>query len=388
MNEQFSKSRLERMHAVMAGYAERDEVPALVTLVSRRGETHVDAVGTASDTIFPIASMTKPMAAVAAMILVEECLLRLDDPVDAFLPELANRRVLRRPDAPLDDTVPAHRPVTLRDLLTFTMGFGLVMAAPNMAMPDTHPIVAAMFEAGFVPMQPAPDPDEWMRRLGTLPLVYQPGERWMYHWSADVLGVLIARASGQSLASLMHERVFEPLGMRDTAFNVPVDKLSRFMTSFMTDPVTGARTPFDPFAGDWSATPTFQSAGGGLVSTVEDCAAFAEMMLRGGPPLLSRPTVAVMTTDQLTAAQKSEPLIGGYFDTHGWGFGMSVVTERTGVAHSVGTYGWDGGLGSSWYCDPAEQMATIILTNTAFTSASPPPVIRDFWTLAYAAITD
>src|SRR5438034_8987993 len=150
MSGGFSKVRLGRMHDVMAGHVARGQVPGLVALVSRRGETHVDAIGTTTvggsapmrrDTIFRIASMTKPVTAAAAMILVEECRLRLDDPVDRLLPELANRRVLTRLDAPLDETVAAARPITLRDLLTFRLGFGLLFASP-----ETHPIVKAAIE--------------------------------------------------------------------------------------------------------------------------------------------------------------------------------------------------------------------------------------------------
>jgi len=190
-----SKTRLGRLHDVMAGYVERGDVPGIVTLVSRRGEVHVDAIGTKAvagsdpirrDTIFRIASLTKPIAAAATMILVEQCGLRLDEPVDRLLPELANRRVLKRLDGPLDDTVPANRPITVRDLLTFRMGYGIVMAPPG-----TYPIQAAMSERllGQGPPKPQtpPAPDEWIRRLGTLPLMHQPGEKWMYHTASDVL---------------------------------------------------------------------------------------------------------------------------------------------------------------------------------------------------------
>src|SRR6476659_9496375 len=181
-NGGLSRARLARMREVMQGYVERGEVPGLITLVSRRGETHVDVLGALGiggaamrrDTIFRISSMTKPVTAVAAMILVEECLLRLDDPVDRLLPELAGRRVMKRIDGPLSATVPARRPIRLRDLLTFRMGMGLVMAPP-----DKYPIQQAMSEArlGQGPPAPAtpPAPDEWMRRLGDLPLMYQPG---------------------------------------------------------------------------------------------------------------------------------------------------------------------------------------------------------------------
>src|SRR5436309_5931191 len=184
-----SEERLDRMHEVMVGHVDRGNVPGLVTLISRRGEVHVDAIGSTAvggrdtirrDTIFRISSMTKPVTAAATMILVEDCTLRLDEPVDRLLPELAGRRVLKRLDGPLDDTVPANRPISVRDLLTFRMGFGLVMAPPG-----TYPIQQAMSELLLEQGPPAPStmppPDEWIRRLGTLPLLHQPGEKWMYH---------------------------------------------------------------------------------------------------------------------------------------------------------------------------------------------------------------
>src|SRR5437660_8485946 len=188
-----STARLARMHDVMAGYVEHGEVPGLVTLVSRRGEVHVDVIGTQAigdsrpmrrDTIFRIASMTKPITAVAAMILVEECKLRLDEPVDRWLPELANRKVLKRLAGPLDDTEPAQRPISVRDLLTLRMGLGMILAPPG-----TYPIQNAIAAAGLAPGPYLPQfgPDEYMKRLGRLPLVHQPGEKWMYHTGLDVL---------------------------------------------------------------------------------------------------------------------------------------------------------------------------------------------------------
>ncbi len=256
-----SKARLGRMHEVMAGYVERGDVPGIVTLVSRRGETHVDAIGLQAvggrdpmrrDTIFRISSMTKPLTAAATMILVEECKLRLDEPVDRLLPELADRKVLKRLDGPLDETVPANRPITVRDLLTFRLGFGLVMAPP-----DTYPIQKAEKEVllGQGPPSPStpPEPDEWVRRFGTLPLMHQPGEKWMYNTGSDVLGVLIARASAQPLEVFFRERLFEPLGMKDSGFSVPTAKLDRLATSYWTDPGTGALDLHDePESGQWS----------------------------------------------------------------------------------------------------------------------------------------
>jgi CubicO group peptidase (beta-lactamase class C family) len=390
------------MRDVMAGFVERGEVPGIVTLVSRRDEVHIDVLGSKvvgssdpmrRDTIFRIASMTKPITAAAAMILVEECKLRLDDPVDRLLPELADRKVLQRLDGPLDETVPANRPICVRDLLTFRMGFGVVMAPP-----DTYPIQRAVSELllfqGPPRPQTPPEPDEWIRRLGTLPLMHQPGEKWMYHTGSDVLGVLIARAAGQPFEVFLRERIFEPLGMKDTGFSVPAAKLDRLSTSYWTNPEAGAFELFDPAeGGEWSRSPAFPSGGGGLVSTVDDFLAFGQMMLdngkRGSERILSRPSVELMTTDHLTPAQKAVSGLGaGFFDAQGWGFGVSVVTRREELAGSIGGFGWAGGLGTSWCSDPRENMIGILLTQRAFTSPVPPAVCRDFWTLAYQAIDD
>ena len=402
----FSKARLDRMREVMAGHVERG-VPGLVTLVSRRGETHVEAVGTKAaggpgaagngpmrrDTIFRIASMSKPITAAATMILVEECKLRLDDPVDRLLPELANRKVLRRLDGPLEDTVPARRPITVRDLLTFRLGLGMIMAPP-----DSMPIQKALGERDLGQGPPAPDttaaPDEWMRRLGTLPLMHQPGEQWMYHTGSDVLGVLITRVVGRPLETFLRERLFEPIGMKDTGFSVPAAKLDRLATSYLSDPTTGGATLYDAAeGGQWSRPPAFPSGGGGLVSTVDDYLAFAQMLLGGGrhgsERILSRLSVEVMTTDQLSPQQKAVSGLGaGFFDSHGWGFGVAVVTRRDGVATVPGQYGWDGGLGTSWRSDPKEEMVGILMTQRAWESPTPPPVTVDFWTSAYQAIDD
>jgi CubicO group peptidase (beta-lactamase class C family) len=396
-----SKSRLGRMHDCMAGYVARGEVPGLVTLVSRRGETHVDAIGVKTlggdairrDTIFRIASMTKPITATAAMILVEECNLRLDEPVDRLLPELANRRVLKRLDSPLDDTVPAVRPITLRDLLTFRLGSGIVMARPG-----TYPIQQGIDEVlrGLAPPHPQtpPAPDEWIRRFGALPLVHQPGEGWMYHIGSDVLGVLIARAAGKPLDVFLRERIFEPLGMKDTGFSVPAAQIDRLATSYAVDQRTAGLTVYDPtVGGDWAKPPAFPAGGGGLVSTVDDYLTFAQMMLDhgkvGNERILSRPSVEVMTTDHLTREQKAvSGLTTGYFDSHGWGFGVSIITRRDDMAGSIGTYGWNGGLGTTWNSDPREELITILMTQRAFTSPVPPDVCLDFATMAYQAIDD
>jgi CubicO group peptidase (beta-lactamase class C family) len=397
-----SKVRLGRMHNVMAGYVERGEVPGLVTLACRRGEVHVDAIGTMAfadltpmrrDTIFRISSMTKPITAVATMVLVEECKLRLDEPVDRWLPELAERKVLKRLNGPLEDTVPAKRAITVRDLLTFRMGFGQMMAPP-----DAYPILKAANEQqiGMGPPSPStmPAPDEWMRRLGRLPLMHQPGEQWMYNTGSDVLGVLIARASGQPFETFLRERLFKPLGMKDTGFSVPTASLERLATSYWTDPESAELVVYDEVeGGQWSRPPSFPSGAGGLVSTIDDYLAFGQMMLsqgkHGNERILSRLSVETMTTDQLTPEQKAvSGLVPGSFDSRGWGFGVSMITRRNDVAAVPGRYGWDGGMGTSWYSDPREEMVTILMTQRVWTSPSPPDVCLDFWTSAYQAIDD
>lgn len=330
-----SAERLGRMHRALAGHVGGGQVPGLVALVARRGRVHVEALGAAGaggapmrrDAIFRIASVTKQITAAAAMTLVEQCRLRLDDPVDDLLPELAGRRVLARPDAPLDDTVPARRPITLRDLLTLRPGIGAIMAPPG-----ATPIQRAMDEAGISPGPDGPsiEPDAWMRRLGALPLVHQPGERWMYHTGFDVLGVLMARADGRSLQDMLTERVLGPLGMVDTGFHIPAGKLDRLPAAYRPDPATGELLQADDRV-RWTRPPAFPSAAGGpgLLSTADDLLAFCTMMLNkgwhGAGRVLSRPSVELMTTDQLTAQQKADNAVF-LNGNSGWGLGVGVIT--------------------------------------------------------------
>ena len=396
-----SRARLEQMHDIMAGHVESGFVPGLVTLLSRRGETHVDVIGTKAfdsdepmrrDTIFRIASVTKPIVAAAAMILVEEGRLRLDDPVDPLLPELANRQVLRTLESPLDDTVPANRQITLRDLLTFRLGYGAIFAAPGQ-----YPIQAAIEEAGVAagPHLPSFPPDELMKRYGSLPLLHQPGERWFYNSGSDILGVLIARATDMTLGEFLQKRIFTPLGMKDTAFSVPASKLGRLPTAYWTNFATGEFEVFDPAQDSrFASPPEFESGAGGLVSTVDDLFVFAQMMLANGrlgdERILSRPSVALMTTDQITAEQKAasaSDFFPGFWDSNGWGFGVAINTRRDTLAATPGRYGWDGGYGTSWYVDPTEELIGILLTQRVWDAAGPIATF-DFWTSAYQAIDD
>jgi CubicO group peptidase (beta-lactamase class C family) len=402
----FSSKRLARVRDVLSRHLDAGYVPGAVAVVARRGEVHIEAMGNlafegdgsrmpmAVDTICRTGSMTKPIVAACAMTLVEDCTLRLDDPVDEFLPELADMTVLADPKGPLDETVPSERSITLRDLLTFTLGTGIVPAEPG-----TVPIADAL--SALVGAEPAPPADEWIRRLGSLPLVHQPGERWMYHTAANVTGVLIARATGMPFGEALRERICAPLGMTDTAFSVAAEDIGRLSTAYERHDDAGDLVVEDGPDGYWSRPPAFEDGGGGLVSTAADYLAFASALMAGGTAhgqrVLSRPSVTLMTSDHLTPAQKAvSGFSPGYFDAIGWGFGMSVRTRRQHAAPwpvsyptlaSVGSYGWPGIYGTGWYNDPAEDMTTILMIQRA---PAPPglPILIDFWTAAYQAIDD
>ena len=393
----FSKERLPRLHRALAAHVASRDMPGVVALVSRRGEVDVEALGAQAfdgapmrrDTIFRIASMTKPITAAATLMLIEDGKLRLDDPVDGFLPELANRKVLKAIDGPVEDTVPARRAITTRDLLTFTFGMGAVMV-----WPAKYPIQHAAAAAGLAPgpIQAEFTADEFMKRLGSLPLFYQPGERWLYHTGSDVLGVLIARASGLSFEAFLQERLFGPLGMRDTGFQVPAAKLERLASAYMADPQTRALGFFDDARNSrWARPAPFAAGGSGLVSTVDDFHAFYRMLmdrgLHGRERILSRPMVELMMSDQLTAEQKQGAEL---FFGHGasWGLGGAVVTRRTDIFATPGRFGWDGGYGTSAHLDPAEDMIGILMTQRMMELPTPPKVFRDFWTAAYQAFDD
>ncbi|MGW5002654.1 serine hydrolase domain-containing protein [Streptomyces hydrogenans] len=400
----FSEAGLRRLREVLARHVESKRIPGLVALVGRGGHTHVEAMGTMRhdggppmrrDTVFRMASASKPVTMAAAMVLIDECRLRLDDPVDPWLPELADRRVLKRPDGPLDDTVPARRPITVRDLLTSTFGLGT-----DFELGDA-PIRAALFERTdySVVSGPAPEPDEWMRRLGELPLSYQPGERWQYDLSNEVVGVLVSRVAGVPLESFLRERVLGPLGMRDTGFHVPAEKIDRLPTLYGPDPSTGEFLVWDEAAGGRSSRPpAFQGAGGGLVSTVDDYHGYFRMLLAGGAHdgerILSRTAVELMTTNRLTPDQLAARtsmfrgmahLAAGQAQHGGWGFGMAVRTQRVDYA-PLGQFGWDGGTGTTAYADPRNGLVGILLTQVGMSTPDSARLIHDFWTTLYQAV--
>ncbi len=378
MTRSTSRAGLDRLHHAMAARVANGELPGMVTLIAHADDVHVDTIGVMAfgsddpmrrDTIFRVASLTKPILAAATMMLVDEGRLELDEPVDRLAPELANRRVLKRIDGPLDETVAANRPITIEDLLTFRMGYGM-MFEPTFDPP--YPINNAANELQLVMGPPDPrtphDPDQWMRLFGTLPLMYQPGERWQYNAGALVLSVLAARASGQSLEDLFRTRIFEPLGMKDTGFWMPAEHTGRLPSYYMTNPQTGKlelQTLSPP--SEWTRPPVFPAGSAGLLSTVDDYLAFSRLLLNkgvhGGGRLLSDQSVRLMTTNHLTPEQMAGagPLLGGL----GWGFGMAVATAPDEVSPIPGRYGWDGGYGTSWFNDPNRNIVAIAMTQTS-----------------------
>ncbi len=386
-----SKVGLEHLHEVMAGHVGAGRVPGLVLALSRGDDVHTDAIGVAAvggsepirpDAIFRITSMTRPVTAVATLMLVEQGRLALDEPVGRLLPELAGRRVLRHLNGPVDDTVTAERPVTVRDLLTFRSGFGMILASP-----DEYPILQAeqALELRSVgpPTPGTPhDPDEWLRRMGSLPLMDQPGGQWRYNTSSQVLGVLVARASGQPAEAFYAERIFGPLGMHDTGFRVPAAELHRLVPCYQE--AGGVLVPFDD-DGQWSCSPVFTDGGAGLVSTVGDYLSFGQMLLAGGvhrgARILAPELVAAMTTDQLTPGQRDSA--GPILDGRGWGFGLSIIDppEPAGLKG----YGWNGGFGTAWANDPGEGLVAILCTQVLAAPGSA-AVEADFWSAAYQSL--
>ncbi len=380
----------------MRGNIDRGLATGIVFLVGAGDQVQADAYGVQDlaggtpmrrDTICRIASIGKPMTAAAAMILVEEGKLGLDDPVDRFLPELADRKVLRTLESELDDTVPARRPITLRDLLTLRAGIGAVMV-----FPPKYPVQAAMQAAGVAPSAELfrETPDEYMKRIGSLPLVYQPGDVWLYHTGIDIAGVLVARASGMSLGDFMAERIVEPLDMKDTAFYVPSDKLDRLATLYRADDAGKPVVMDEARGGLFSSPPAFESGGGGLVSTVDDYHSFCRMLLdKGsyrGKRILSVRSVEEMTSDQITPEQKANsPFVPGFWDNRGWGLGLSILKDPANPS-GPGRFGWDGGYGTSAYWDPVRDMVGIFMTQQLMQSPSPTEIYLDFWKLADVAV--
>ena len=300
-----------------------------------------------ADAIMRIQSMTKVVTAVAALRLVEAGRLALDEPVEPWLPELADRRVLTSPSAPLDDTVPARRPITLRHLLTLSSGYGMEFG--------DSPLQKAMADNGTEAGPDSPvtlGADEWLARLAELPLAFQPGEGWRYHHSFAVLGILIARVTSRPFGEHLAEDLFDPFGMPDTAFWVPEGKLDRLPAAYRH----GERglVEMEPAGGGFYAgPPPFDVSHGELVSTARDFHRFLRVLVeRGrvdGAPLISEDHLRQVTNDQVPVENKTlDSFFPGFWDGTGWGFGVGIETGGP----RRGRYGWSGGQGTNFYVDP------------------------------------
>jgi CubicO group peptidase (beta-lactamase class C family) len=338
---------------LLVRHVETGTIPGAVALLGRGDDAEVAAIGAASgdgrpmraDAIMQIQSMTKVITSVAALRLVEAGRLGLDESVEEWLPELANRRVLSSPTAALEDTVPARRAITLRDLLTNASGYGTLIT--------DSPLLRAMAEnrTAAGPEPPSLGADEWLARLAELPLVFHPGEGWRYHHSFGLLGILLARLTGRPLDEHLTVDLFAPLGMTDTALSVPKEKLDRLPAAYRHG--EDGLVEIEPAGGGFYAgPPPFDVSHGELVSTVADFHRFTRMLVDGGrtngTALLSAEHLQQVTSDQVPAANKTpDSFFPGFWDGMGWGFGVGVRTEGP----LRGRYGWSGGQGTDFFVD-------------------------------------
>lgn len=363
----FSAAGLEAVTSTLQAAVDRGDLGGIVTLIFRRGEVvQVDAVGyrdpetrepMARDSIFRIASMSKPIAAVATLILLDEGRFSLEDPVDRWLPELANPTVLPNPAAPLESATPSPRPIRVIDLLTHRSGI-VTPRDPDGPLRQALTRADANNSVGY---------DQWIAWIGDLPLAHVPGSTYDYGNSFDVLGIFVERVSGMKYPDFLRERIFEPLGMIDTAFMVPPDKHGRFAALQSLGRVPASWIPSE------KSVPNYPSAAGGLYSTADDYLKFARMLLgRGavdGVRILESATVDAMTTDYLTDEQrKGEPFHGLTNFWNGQGFGLGVAVKLSPTAHaselggaSVGSFAWPGVFGTWWQADPQEDLILVYL---------------------------
>ncbi len=363
-------------------------VPGAVGLVAHRDKVEVQAAGfldvegtapMTRDSIFRIASTTKPIIAAATMMLVDDGRIALDDAVATWLPELASPSVVRTPEAAVDDVVPAVRSITVFDLLTFRSGHGF---PSDFSLPAVALLFQDLTQGSPVERSPL-GPDGWMAALSHIPLLHQPGEAWLYNTGSDILGVLIARVSNTPLPVFLAERVFEPLAMVDTEFDVTGAKRDR-LTSAYEPNADGGLELSDAPDGTWASPPAFPSGSGGLVSTADDLHAFARMLLAEGTAngrrLLTPTAVRQMTTDHLIQAQRDASTL--FLEGQGWGFGGSVDVAAVDPWNGQGRYGWVGGTGTAWHITPSTGTISILLTQRAMTGPTPPDVMREFWSYA------
>jgi CubicO group peptidase (beta-lactamase class C family) len=357
-------------------------VPGLVAAVGRGRDLDVIALGEQSlggapmreDSLFRIASLTKPMTAALTLTFVADGTIGLDDPIGDLLPELASPKVLRSITGSLDDTVAAVRPITLRHLLTSTNGHGFPsdFSAPivQILMDDLH--------QGPPQPQRMPPPAEWMAVLQGVPLLHQPGEAFTYNTAFDILGVLVARLAGRPLPEVMAHRLFEPLGMTDTGFAFAPGTDARRTARYRHE--DGVVIEADGPNGQWSSRPAFASGAGGLVSTAADVAAFQRMLLDDGADLLPPARVREMMSDQLSPEVRNTDSV--FLDGQSWGFGGSVDVDRERPWNVPGRYGWVGGTGTSAHVVPTDDSVAVLLTQVELGGPTGNEVLETFWSAA------
>lgn len=371
----------------LAPHVDAGDVPGLVAVVARGddvtmivlGNQAVDGEAMREDSLFRIASAGKPITAAAALTLVADGRLALDDPVGDLLPELAAPRVLRAVTGPLDDTVAPVRPITVRDLLRSTNGHGF---PSDFSSPVIEILIEQLYQGPPRP-QGVPPPDEWMASLAEVPLLHQPGEGFTYNTAYDILGVLVSRASGQPFADFVAERILRPLGMTDTGFAFRANSRPRTTTSYRRDDDAGLQ-PVDTPDGQWARQPAFPSGGGGYVSTAADLLTFMRMLLAGGADVLPPELVAAMTSDQLSPEIRATDSV--FLDGQSWGYGGGVDIALRNPWNVLDRYGWVGGTGTSAYVVPSDGSVAIILTQVELGGPTGAPVLETFWAAAAAEL--
>jgi CubicO group peptidase (beta-lactamase class C family) len=379
------------------GFVASGALPGAVIAISSASGQWIEAVGSTgpageplrADAVVRISSMTKPLVAVLTHQLAADGLLGLDSPITHWVPELADRQVVRRLDGPVDDTVPAEREATVDDLLTMRLGFGFAFEV------DSCPVAELAVARGLGMGPPLPSavqhtPDEWIAQFAGLPLMEQPGRHWRYDLAYSVLGVLLARAAEKPLPKLLSERLLQPLGMVDTGFAVPGHARERLIPCF-TSGDDGLMVFDGTDDSDWLAPPVFPHAGGGLVSTAADYLRFGRLLLDGGTlaapgaattspgtridegrPLLTEAAVADLSADHLTEEQRGGPSASIFLDGEGWGHGVQVRLDPA----LPRRYGWGGGLGTTWYNFPDHGVTTVLMTQHLSPLGEP---VLHFW---------
>jgi CubicO group peptidase (beta-lactamase class C family) len=363
-------------------------VPGAVALIATADGTRQVATGgvrqvggepMTRDTLFRIASATKPIVAASTMVLIERGHLALDDEVARWLPELAAPQVLRSPTGPLDDVEPAERPITVRDLLTFQSGHGFI---PDFDAPAMRPLFEQLHQGPSAP-EAVPAPDEWMARLSRIPLVHQPGRGWTYNTGSDILGVLLARAESAPLPDVLTDTVLGPLDMHDTGFHVAAADLGRFASSYRrTD--GGAFECIDEPDGQWSTPPAFPAGAGGLVSTVDDWCTFGRMLLAGGEHA-GRTVLSPKSVEQMMSPQAHAEPGNIFLDGQAWGFGGGVDVNSDQPWNVPGRYGWIGGTGTAGYVIPSTGVVAVWLAQVQLQGPDDFSVLGEFLTHAAGA---